>query len=490
MLVAALNAFTVYLTFRRRCRRDYCAQGGSWRWPGTGAGDRAANRRACPRAPGACQGLAVPGPGGRGRQGTADRTGEARRPAARAGTGGTGGSRGSTGTGGSRGGTGTGGSRGGTGTGGPRGGTGAGGPRSGTGTGGPRGGTAARGGSGTGRPRAGSRPSADGSSASGTRASGGRRCGRRKPGPHQPRWHGWRRSGGPCRQPADRRPDQRRQQGRHWRAFRIQAPAAVGRRRAGQPLWRPAEPAQRTSQIWFRTTRPRPLRKPQPTGSQQPDEQPGTTDPRNVRAAVREEPLRTRAASASRAQEASVLVPVQRPHRGPRKRQVLVPAQRPHRGPGRRKVGGPVQIGRPRPGDRRSRGPKMRQRCGLRGHRRRHALGERRGHAQQPVRVRGARPEPAGRRPAASALLATGGRRFRQASPPTSWTPRRERSSERCRETWPTPWPSGSWPLAWKRILRRHTGMRRRRASLRRGSASCARPPASRRTAPANGPTR
>ncbi|MGC1288309.1 MAG: hypothetical protein WA895_35770, partial [Streptosporangiaceae bacterium] len=46
-------------------------------------------------------------------------------------------------------------------------------------------------------------------------------------------------------------------------------------------------PAQRTGQIWFRTTRPRPLRKPQPTGSQQPDEQPGTTDPRNVRVAVR-----------------------------------------------------------------------------------------------------------------------------------------------------------------------------------------------------------
>ena len=265
MLVAALNAFTVYLTFRRRCRRDYCAQGGSWRWPGTGAGDRAANRRAGPRAPGACQGLAVPGPGGRGRQGTADRTGEARRPAARAALAAQAAHAAAPARAASRGGTGTGGSRGGTGTGGPRGGTGTGGPRSGTGTGGPRSGTAARGGSGT-EPSTRGRPSVC-RRFLGERHPGERRCGRRKPGPHQPRWHGWRRSGGPYRQPADRRPDQRRQQGRHWRAFRIQAPAAVGRRRAGQPLWRRAEPAQRTSQIWFRTTRPRPLRKPQPTGS-------------------------------------------------------------------------------------------------------------------------------------------------------------------------------------------------------------------------------
>jgi hypothetical protein len=146
-----------------------------------------------------------------------------------------------------------------------------------------------------------------------------------------------------------------------------------------------------------------------------------------------------------------LLVPGQRPHRGGRRRQVRRTARRRQRGPGRRRVGGSVRIGRPGPGDRRNRGRRMRQGCGLRGRQRRHALGERQGHAPQPARTRGAPPERAGHRPAASAPPATGGRRFRQASLPTSWTPRRERSSERCRGTWPTPWLSGSLPPAWKR---------------------------------------
>jgi len=78
MLVAALNAFTVYLTSWRRGRRVDCAQGGSWRWPGTGAGGgMAANRRAAPQARSACQALAPPGPDEPGRQAAEHRVGEA-----------------------------------------------------------------------------------------------------------------------------------------------------------------------------------------------------------------------------------------------------------------------------------------------------------------------------------------------------------------------------------------------------------------------------
>ena len=496
MLAAALNAFTVYLTFWRHRRRD-CAQGGSWRWPGTGADDRAANRRAAPRVRSACQDLAPPGPGGRGRQGTADRTGETRRQAARPAPAG---------------------------------------PvraahaevrepvghaptlaradrapglvradpapalaRAGHAAGPARVARAAalarvaRGAGVARADRAAALVRADRQDVRAARAAG---PGRAVPAAALARVARGAVAGQAAQvQTAVRLPpaDPRRAAAERaaLAALRAEgaeaAPAAAAQtaplvqavRAVGRPAAGTAAPA---GTILAGVPNPG-------LGGSRPPAGPAGLETSRTDAADQQDPAPNHelaAASKARADpepaagrvakdhgpaqrprrgpgKSRLLVPERRPHRGVRKRQVRVPARHRQRGPGKLRVGGPVRIGRPEREDPRNRGPMMRQGCGLRGRHRRHVLGERRGHAPQPARTPGAPPERAGRRPAASALrtrgapperagrrlaasalLATGGQRFRQASPPTSWTPRRERSSERCRGTWPTPWLSGS----------------------------------------------
>ena len=506
MLAAALNAFTVYLTFWRHRRRD-CAQGGSWRWPGTGADDRAANRRAAPRVRSACQDLAPPGPGGRGRQGTADRTGEARRLAAR------------------------------------------------PAPAGPvraahaevwepvghapalaradRAPALARADRAPALVRADRAPAL----ARADRAAGPARVARAAALARAARGAGVARAdraaalvradrpdglvraaraAGPGRVARAAAPERVARGAVAGQAVQVQtavrlpadprraaagraalaalraegaeaAPAAAAQtaplvqavRAVGPPTAGTAAPAGTTLAGVpnpglggsRQPVEPAGLETSRTGAADQPDPAPHHEVAAASKARADPEPAAGRAAKdhgpAQRPRrgpgKSRLLVPGRRPHRGLRKRQVRVPARHRQRGPGKLRVGGLVRIGRPERGDPRNRGPMMRQGCGLRGRQRRHVLGERRGHAPQPARTRGAPPERAGRRRAASALrtrgapperagrrlaasalLATGGQRFRQASPPTSWTPRRERSSERCLGTWPTPWLSGS----------------------------------------------